>query len=229
LIHQGKSYPMTQHGFARDKQFECIESQGSAASFRLQQDEQSLRQYPFPFELDIHYALLGNRLMTVYTIRNQHDQELPFSIGGHPAFNWPLFSDTKAADYFIEFEQVEAEKIWQLENGLITKDLRPSPLSGKILELTPTLFDNDALIFPDVNSSRVFFGTKAGKGIAVSYVGLPDLGIWSKPGAPFVCIEPWLGHSSPQGFDGEFSDKPGVEKVAPFSERQLSYSFEILA
>ena len=236
LIHQDTSYPMSQHGFARDKTFECIDEEGAFLSFRLKEDDNTLRQYPFPFEFLVNYALIANRLMIVYTVRNYHDQELPFSVGGHPAFNWPLLPDTNPQDYAIYFEQTEPFDIWQLEEGLIHPALRASPLQDKKIQLEKTLFDHDALIFPDLNSESVFYGISDDnseqqgskkRGLKISYAGFPDLGIWSKPNAPFVCIEPWVGHSSPMLFDGEFTDKPGVEVLPPYSERSFSYSIEV--
>lgn len=228
LIHEGNNYPLTQHGFARDKNFECIDEDGAFLSFRLKEDEDTLSRYPFPFEFLVNYALIANRLMIVYTVRNYHDQELPFSVGAHPAFNWPLIPGTDAQDYAITFERDEPFDIWQLEEGLIHPALRASPLEGKTLKLKDGLFDNDALIFPDVNSESVFYGTKNNRGLKISYAGFPDLGIWSKPGAPFVCIEPWVGHSSPMLFEGDFKEKPGVITLPPFSERSFSYSIEVL-
>ncbi|MDH5546975.1 MAG: aldose 1-epimerase family protein [Gammaproteobacteria bacterium] len=227
LIHQGKPYPMTQHGFARDMEFECIEQENSLLMFRLTDNEQTRCQYPFLFELLVSYALLGSRLMIVYTVRNYHEQELPFSIGGHPGFNWPLLPDTISSDYHIRFEHEEAAHIWQLKNGLISQELRNSPLEGKSLMLSAELFENDALIFPDLNSQSVSYQTKDGKGITFDFTGFPDLGIWTKPGAPFICIEPWSGHASPESFAGEFTEKPGVHVLPPFSEHSLSYSVNI--
>lgn len=227
LKHNGKTYTMKQHGIARDREYENIENGSSVLSFRLRSDSASLQQYPFKFELVISYALIANRLMIVYTVRNHHDNDLPFSIGGHPAFNLPLITTENPEDYQIEFEQPESQEIYQLEDGLIAPALRPSPLNGTQLNLSPGLFDNDALIFPELNSSKVFYGNDNGKGLTVSFAGFPDLGIWSKPNAPFVCIEPWAGHSSPLEYDGEFKDKPGILILPPYSERSLSYSIEV--
>jgi galactose mutarotase-like enzyme len=179
------------------------------------------------YHLLVNYALIANRLMIVYTVRNYHDQELPFSVGGHPAFNWPLLPGTDARDYFIEFEQAEPLDIWQLEDGLVHPALRPSPVKDKRLLLRADLFDHDALIFPDINSESVFYGNDDAKGLRISYSGFPDLGIWSKPGAPFVCIEPWVGHASPMQFEGEFMQKPGVIVLPSYSERSFSYTLEI--
>ena len=95
--------------------------------------------------------------------------------------------------------------------------------------LDDSLFVDDALIFDAPTSRSVRFGAPGEPGIEVAWENLPELGVWTKPGAPYLCIEPWQGFSDPQDFAGEFRDKPGVIEVPPGGERRFAMNVTIEA
>jgi galactose mutarotase-like enzyme len=141
---------------------------------------------------------------------------MPASLGYHPAFAWPLPYGEARAAHFIEFETDEPAPIRRLDgNGLLAPEHLLTPVQNRRLNLKDELFSADALIFDQLSSRTVTYGSEVGPRIAVSFPGVPFLGVWSKPAAPFICIEPWQGVTDPQGFNGELKDKPGSVLVPP--------------
>jgi galactose mutarotase-like enzyme len=228
LRHRGKLYPMTQHGFARDHRFESVEQGTNSCTLVLTDNEATRARYPFAFRLEVTYTVEHADLTVAFDISNTGDENLPASIGAHPAFNWPLLPGLAKEAYTLHFSDDEPAPIRRLEGGLMRAKPEPSPIRGNTLALSERLFDDDAVIFDRLASSSVRYAAERGPSIEMSWEGLPELGIWSKPGgAAFVCIEPWHGFASPSDFDGEFSDKPGVMRIAPGEKRSLGYRVRI--
>ncbi len=212
----GAAYPMRKHGFARHSAFEIIAHQPDRAVFRLADSAETRAAYPFAFVLEIEFAIEGATLSMTATITNPGDVPLPASFGFHPAFAWPLPYGMPREGHRIMFGSHEAATIAKLgADGTVASEARETPLDGRSLRLRDALFDDDALIWPTVNSSRVTYGAPGAPVLDIDFAGSPSLGIWTKPGAAFVCIEPWHGIADPQGYAGEFSDKPGVFTVPP--------------
>ena len=214
LRHNGKSYPMTQHGFARDSRFNWEEQGVDACSLALQDSAATRLKYPFSFKLRASFALEGTTLVVGTTISNTGDVMLPASIGAHPAFQWPLSGATEDAIHRITFAEPEPAPVRRLSGGLLMAEHTPSPVVGRELVLTKSLFDADALILDQVASTSLRYEAPGAGAIDIAWQGFRELGIWSaQKGARFVCIEPWYGFASPEDFDGEFSDKPGVMQI----------------
>jgi galactose mutarotase-like enzyme len=188
----------------------------AAAVFRLKADAASLLRYPFVFELDVHYVLQGATLSITSWVRNLGETSMPASFGYHPAFRWPLPFGRPRSSHFIEFATDEPSPARRLDaNGLLSSDRQATPIVDRRLGLDDALFKNDVLIFDAVRSRFVTYGADDGPRIRVSYPDAPYLGLWTKPGAGFICIEPWHGIADPQGYSGDFADKPGIFMVAP--------------
>jgi galactose mutarotase-like enzyme len=213
----GETYHLSRHGFARGKVFEVVATSDSTALFRLKADESTLPIYPFLFELDVRFAVSGPTLSVTIYVRNIGAEQLAASVGFHPGFRWPLPYGRDRAKHFIEFTNDEPAPIRRLDAiGLVAPQAQPTPVSNRRLELTDSLFANDALIFAQLRSRSCTYGAADGPRIRVDFPDSPYLGIWTKPnGAPFICIEPWQGIADPEGFSGEFAAKPGVFTVAP--------------
>jgi galactose mutarotase-like enzyme len=224
LRHQGKTYPMTQHGFARDQVFEWVERGAASCSLVLRDGAETRARYPFAFRLAVHYRLQATELEVTLEITNTGGEMLPASIGAHPAFNWPLVEGVAKDSCRLAFSDEEVEPIRRLKDGLMREKPEPTPIQGKTLVLSEQLFDDDALILDRVASRSVRYAADRGPSLEVSWDGFRELGIWSKPGgAGFVCIEPWRGFASPSDFDGEFADKPGVMHIAPGAREVVTY------
>ncbi|HEY3656441.1 MAG TPA: aldose 1-epimerase family protein [Steroidobacteraceae bacterium] len=210
-----KTYHLSRHGFARDKLFSIEKTTASTAVFRLSADEASFQVYPFRFELDVHFELTGPTLSMTTWVRNKGDEDMPASCGYHPAFRWPLPFGQQRSSHFIEFETDEPAPIRRIDSaGLLTPERQPTPIAHRRLALTDALFQEDVVIFDQIKSRSVLYGGKDGPRIQVSFPDAPFLGVWTKPGAQFICIEPWHGVTDSAGFSGNFKDKAGVFVIA---------------
>jgi galactose mutarotase-like enzyme len=228
LHHRGKSYPMTQHGFARDSRFEWLDRGRGSCRLVFTDNAQTRAHYPFAFRLTVTYSLRGADLEVSFEIANPGPEMLPASIGGHPAFNWPLLPSVSKESYRLSFSRNEPAPIRRLKDGLLRPRPEPSPIRGRELALSETLFDDDAIILDKPASTSVRYAAAEGPSLEVSWDAFRELGIWSKPGgAPFLCIEPWRGFASPQEFDGEFADKPGLMHIKPSETERLSYRISV--
>ncbi len=217
----GAKFAMAKHGFARRSTFVVIEQTPDAATFRLADTPHTHAQFPFAFELDARFALEGCTLAMSVIVRNTGDVPLPASFGYHPAFAWPLPGGGARSDHNIAFAKNEPTSLRVLtEAGLIASETRTSPVVGRNLRLEDSLFARDVLIWTDLASRSLRYGSdKAWLDIA-----FPDtewLGIWTKPGAAFICVEPWAGLADPDGYEGDFRAKPGVMTLDPGAERSF--------
>jgi galactose mutarotase-like enzyme len=225
---RGKVYPMLRHGVARDHGFAWIER--SPQSCRLMQADtaETRARFPFAYRLTLTYTLRDADLDVALEIENPGDEVLACSIGGHPALHWPLLPGVPKESHRLTFSADEPAPIRRLKDGLLLPDLRPSPIRGRVLDLSERLFDEDAIILDKLASTSVRYAADKGPSLEMSWDGFRQLGIWSKPGSvPFLCIEPWYGYASPIDFDGEFTDKPGLMHIPPGETRSFRYTIGV--
>ncbi|WP_428376854.1 aldose 1-epimerase family protein [Lichenicoccus sp.] len=228
LLHRGAPTRLTQHGFARDRAFTFIERDVTGCRLVLEDDAQSRAIYPFAFRLEIAYGISGATLTVSYNLANPGLDVLPASLGAHPAFAWPLQPGLAASAHEILFDSEEPAPIRRLQDGLLRPDVAPTPVQGRRLQLTPALFEQDAVILEEPASRGLRYGIPDGPALRIGWTGFSQLGIWSKivgdGTAPFLCIEPWNGLASPQDFDGEFLDKPHLMLIPPGSSVSAAWT-----
>ena len=227
--YQNQKYNMSQHGFARDKEFELVINEVDFIEFRLKSDEKTLEIYPFSFELYLSYKLEKNSLIVSYKVINKSDDKMLFSIGAHPAFNWSLKEDEKKENYFLEFENIKETKRYFLnDKGLVYDSVDLKIIDNKIA-LNEELFKNDALVFEDFNIKTLTLkNSKNENFVKLNFENFPYLGIWSKPsGAPFICIEPWFGVADDENSNQNFEDKKGIITLQKDEIFSCFYSIEI--
>lgn len=225
----GTEYPMHRHGFARDMMFELARHEEHRAVFQLTDSEETRAHYPFAFLLEIGFTLDDATLMLDARIENRSDTVLPAQFGFHPALAWPLPYGQPREAHRIVFDTNEPEPLLELsQQGLVAEARRESPLDGRELRLHDALFRDDALIWDPVHSGMVRYGAAEGPRLEVAFPDTPRLGVWTKPGAHFVCIEPWHGLADPDGFTGDFRDKPGVFEIAPGDEKRIGMSVTLV-
>ena len=217
--HAGNRYSLPQHGFARRKEFALLERSDQHLTYALVPDVETRAAYPFAFALEISYRLLGGSVAVAYRVSNPGETALPFSIGGHPAFSCAWRPGDLLEDFSLTFDRPEQADTFLVRDGLIDLDeTRPVLAGERTLPLTKTLFDQNALVFGGLASSAVTLASRRHPNrVTVRFPGFPYLGIWSKPGAPFVCIEPWHGHADPTGRapGGSLETKPGIVILKP--------------
>ena len=215
LRHGGRSYRLTQHGFARDLPFAWVARSPGGCMLSLADTDATRERYPFPFRFEIRFAAENDSLVITYSVQNTGEAILPVSVGAHPAFRWPLQPGLPKEAYSLVFDADETAPLRGVSGGLLTPPDRPSPIHDHVLPLRPALFEDDALILPRPNSRSVRFAADHGPALTLAWAGFTQLGLWSKPGADFLCIEPWQGMASPPDFDGAFAEKPWLMLIPP--------------
>jgi len=219
----GVEYPLARHGFARKSRFDAVETGPGQVRFGLRDSPATRAHYPFAFALDLDFRLDGWRLEVTASVHNPGDRPLPFSFGFHPAFAWPLPGGAAKAAHCVTFAEPEPGGIRRLapDTGLLLPDPQPTPVRGRALMLDASLFRADALVWTDLASRSVHYGAPGGASLDLQFPDSPMLGMWQVPGAHYICIEPWQGYADPQGFDGEFINKPGLVMLAPGAVRSF--------
>ncbi|SEQ70985.1 Galactose mutarotase [Lachnospiraceae bacterium NE2001] len=227
----GKDYPMSQHGFARDMEFKMIKQpDGKKIIFKLDYNEETMEKYPFPFSLEIEYNLDGYKLTCKWRVTNLDKKPMYFQIGAHPAFMCPLKSKEKQSEYFLNFD-TDKELTYSLlsKNGLVEKEGNVLANDGGLVAIDEKMFDNDALIFEGSQVTKVSLCKPDGMQYVTVGFDAPLFGLWSPAGkgAPFICIEPWYGRADKEGFDGDISEREYVNKLAGHSIFEAEYYIEI--
>ncbi|KRA81437.1 aldose 1-epimerase family protein [Altererythrobacter sp. Root672] len=217
----GVEHPMPKHGFARVSPFDLVEHTETRALFRLSDNEVTRAAFPFAFVLEMEFALSGWALSMTATVRNPGSGPLPFSFGFHPAFAWPLPGGGEKESHEIVFADYEPQDICRIDaDGLVARR-EATPVDGRRLALRPELFEDDALIWDELASRTLTYGAPGGAALDIAFPDTPMLGIWQKPGARYICIEPWAGIADPADFEGDFCQKPGVVELEPGADRSL--------
>jgi len=219
-----KEYHLSRHGFAREMDFELVDKKENSVTFSIQSSEETLKVYPFIFELQIIYTLDKNSLNIEYKVMNNGKSKMPFSIGAHPAFALP----GNFENYAIQFEKEESLEYYLLENDLISNKTKTLELQNKLVPLNYQLFKNDALIFKTLESNSVTILKNSNPKLRVNFNNFPSLGIWTKMNAPFLCIEPWFGYSDTNENSGNLFEKEGIQILEENKTFRSEFSIEIL-
>ena len=219
----GSEYTMQKHGFARKRPFEVVSCARNEAVFVLRSDADTRACYPFDFELYVKFTLLGKTLHVIHTVVNQTGGEMYFSLGGHPGFNCAMGDR-------LEFDKTESLDTETIDGDSIRLPDKTPVLQGeKSITITEHIFDRDALILSGIRSKAVTL-RKASHAHEVRFTfgDVPYLGIWAKPGAPYVCIEPWCGVNDDRRVRADISEKDAIQRLPEGGVFDLAYTVEIL-
>ena len=229
--YNNKAYRLSRHGFARDMEFTVVEQTTSSVGFSLLSNADTLQKFPFEFGFDIEYLLQQDWLTVTYKVKNTGNDDMYFSVGGHPAFKVPIVEGTAYDDYYLEFNKTENAGRWPISaEGLIETDAEPFLLNTNKLPLRKELFYRDAIVFKNLRSDTVRLrSSKHDKGIEFNFPGFPYLGVWAAKDADFVCIEPWCGIADSVNSNQQLTEKEGINRLAPqgIFERSWGVGFEI--
>lgn len=224
----GKTYPLGLHGFARHCDFVVEEQHSDRVTLRLDDTEETRAQYPFAFALRVEYALEAEALTIALHVENKGLAALPYACGLHPGLRWP-FDGGAPTDYRIVFDEAENPYVPVIApGGLFSTETRPASMRGRALPLSPEVFSREALCFLEARSRRLIFARQDGAALRVELEDFPHIALWSRPGAPFLCIEPWTGHGDPVGFAGELADKPSMRLLAPGRRARHAARFSLV-
>ena len=227
----GKTFSLPRHGFARKRQFSLVDFEPASAHFRLRWDEETFQVYPFHFELELRFRLIDATLDIVACVKNlENEKTLPASFGFHPALCWPLPYGELRSAHSLKFEKDEPAAIRRVDTeGLILTGKLPTPVVKRELALHDELFKTDAIIFDDIASRRLRYGAARGPQLEIAFPTMPHLAIWTKPGAGFICVEPWHGFADPEGYSGDIREKPGIVLLPPGTAKEFGMSITLLA
>ncbi|WP_296572861.1 aldose 1-epimerase family protein [Phreatobacter sp.] len=211
----GTERPMGVHGFAATRLFRCLAADEASCSLELAADAATRALYPFAFRLTVTHALTDEGLVTTLSVANDGNRPMPYAMGLHPGFRWPL-SGERREGHVILFAEAEGPTVPVIAaGGLFSDDRRPVPLDGTRLALGDAVFAAEALCFLKARSRSWALEAPDGARLTMALDGFPHLALWSKPGAPFLCMEAWTGHGDPVGFAGDLADKPSMRLLAP--------------
>ncbi len=228
--YNGNSYQMSQHGFARDKEFKLLSSSENELKFVLKSDSETKEKYPFDFELEIGYRIENETVTVSWKVHNVSDKDMYFSIGGHPAFLCPINENEVQTDYKIRFDAgdvITASVIG--EGGTLTSTKKSYGLNGGYMNITASLFDDDALIIENNQAHEVSLCTPDKVPYLTVSFDAPLFGVWSPVGknAPFICIEPWYGRCDSADFEGDLSEREWGNSLKAGETFNASYTISI--
>ena len=223
----GTIYPMAQHGFARRSEFALAESTAMMCRYELAASAATQAVYPFDFQLAVTHAIEGRALTVTAEVTNRDQKAMPFGLGFHSAFVWPLPGAAGHA-HVVTLDNKSEPPLVRLQGGLINPAPLPSPFKDGRLVLDHAMFDEDAMIFPQGAGEGLTYGAEGGPTMRFRFENLPNLALWTKAGAPFLCIEPWHGTAAEAGSSGELSKRPSTTILAPGAIARFAFSVEIL-
>lgn len=224
----GKSYEMAQHGFARRSEFVLAAQDDTMCRFELRASETSRVAYPFDFVLSLIHRVDGRRLTVSAEVENRDSQPMPFGLGFHPAFVWPL-PDAAGKRHTVTLDNGAEPARAGLEEGLIKPGKLASSFKSGRLALDQALFVADALVFPEGAGTGLTYAAEGGPALKFFFENLPNLALWQKPGAPFICIEPWHGLAAEAGGSDDLAKRPYSLSLQPGEKAHFAFSVELPA
>ena len=220
----GVEYDMPKHGFARRMMWQFVCQDENSLCFRLLSTEETLKVYPFKFDLTVIFTLHNNSLSVTHLVSNNNDTTMYFSIGAHPAFNCEIGDKL----VFDKKETLYCEKI-DLEKSLLLGDKSAYLNDETDIVITKDIFNEDALILSGMESKYITLKSdKHSSSVRFYFGNAPYLGIWAKPGASYVCIEPWEGINDSVEKADDFSQKRGIIDLSPNEIYAFGWEAEIL-
>ncbi len=227
----GKTCEMGRHGFARGSEFAPVEQGEDFVTLELRESGDTLARYPFPFSLKITHRLLEDGFSTALTVKNTGAAPMPFCVGAHTAIRCPLQPGERFEDYELLFDEPErADSHLLSPQGIILHDGRRPMLDGSRMALDYRTFEEmDTVIFSMLRSGKVsLLHRETGQGVQLDFHEFPMVAFWTKPGAPYLCMEPWQGCAAWDNESGKFEDKPFCVTLEPGREKSLTYAFHIV-
>jgi len=220
--YNGETYTLPKHGFARKSEFSVMHRKPNYTVLALSDNEKTRLVYPFAFFLSAEYRLEGKKLQVINKVYNRGDQTMYFSFGSHPAFNLEVGGK-------VVFSEKEPLKTVLTDSYGLTVGTKTLNACGDTIVIDEHIFDNDALFLPNMKSTSAKLVTKDGEDVLrMTYGKVPYLGLWAKPNAPYVCIEPWFGMCDSYDVSGKIEEKPAILSLKPEKEFVFSYEIEFI-
>lgn len=223
---EGARYPMAQHGFARRSEFALVESGDDFCRFELAAGQATRSIYPFDFLLSVEHRVEGAAVAVTAEVTNRDHRPMPFGIGFHPAFLWPL-PGCEGQEHTIRLDSGGAPALARLEGGLVDPEPLPSPFVDGVLTLDRGRFTGDTMIFLDGAGAGLRYGAE-GAEVHLTWENLPNLAFWTKQAeAPFICLEPWHGTAAAVGRGDGIEERPSTVLLGPGATGRYGFRAEV--
>jgi galactose mutarotase-like enzyme len=224
VAYDGDLRPMTKHGFARQAVFDLTDQSATRCTHRLLPDADRRAAFPFEFALHVTHALSGTSLRVSARVENRDTRPMPFGFGFHPAFVWPL-PGAGRAPHQIRLDNGAEPALARIDGaGRLLPDHLPSPFEAGVLTLSHDMFGDDAMIFPQGAGAGLTYGPANGPQLRFAFENLPNLALWQKPGAPYLCIEPWHGLNAPLGAGPDMTERPATMVLAAGDVAEFAFT-----
>lgn len=218
----GKTYPMKQHGFARTSDFTIESADRTSAVLTLTDSPATREIYPFAFALTIAYRLDGTTLGTTATVENRDSAPMPFQFGFHPGFAWPL-PRARGEAHQVVLGNGGEPPLHRLDGAtkLLLAESLPSPFRDGVLTPQAAMFEDDAMLFLSGAGDHFAFVAAGGTRLDMRVTNLPEFALWQKPGAPYLCLEPWHGTTPFTGTGDALETRNGAAVLPPGETMQF--------
>lgn len=226
LTIDGEAFKMGQHGFARRSEFVLAASEAAMCRHELAATAATKEIYPFDFLLAVEHRVDGACLTVAVEVVNRDVRAMPFGFGFHPAFVWPL-PDASGRPHKVRLDNRSEPALARLKGGLLNSNRLASPFRNGELVLDHAMFEEDAMIFPEGAGTGLSYGADGGPTLEFRFENLPNLALWTKPGAPYICVEPWHGMAADAGGSTELASRPYSQTLAPAARTRFAFSVEI--
>ena len=198
--------------------------------FTLESDEETLQKYPYPFLLELGYELREKSVAVKWNVKNPGQEQMYFSIGGHPAFLCPIEEGTRQTDYRIRLDEPKKVVVSTLCGPLASGKTAELSLENGEIPVTEHLFDQDALVIEHDQAHSVALVKPDGEAYLTVTFDAPLFGIWSPPKkqAPFICIEPWYGRCDRVDFAGDWTEREWGQRLEAEESFAVEYQITIV-
>lgn len=219
--YNSKEYVLPKHGFASEKEFEGTKLSETKAQFVLKADDETLKCYPFEFELTITFELKGNKLVVTNTVKNCGEDKMYYSVGAHEGYYCPEGIE----DYYIEFEQPQILDSYILDGNLLENKAIRVMENDAVFPLKYEYFAVDALVFKKINFHKASLVHKnSNKRITLEFNDSNYFLLWTKPDAKYICLEPWNGIQDIVGSNYDISVKEGIESLSSYNIKEVVHT-----
>lgn len=211
----GVKYPMAPHGFARGSDFNVEDARANHVRLTLEAPAETRTSFPFAFRLTAAYRVENNAINVEAAVTNLDRSPMPFQFGYHPGFVWPLPNSAGRPHQLVLGNGGEPACCRVDNDKLLLNATHPSPFVAGKLSPEPGMFDANAMIFPHGAGDSFVFSAEGGASMSMRTKNLPNFAVWQKPGAPYLCLEPWHGTAPFAGTGDHLEDRNGRAKLAP--------------
>jgi len=223
--YKGNTYNMKSHGFSGSADFAVREHTADSLTLFIEDNEETKKCYPFDYVLRVTYRLEGKKLQVRYEVENKSADTMYFSIGSHEGYYCPEGIE----EYDVILPEPETLESSVLEGPILGNNKIQVLENSDTLALKYDYFTEDALVFTNIKArSATLRHRNSRKAVRVYFPDREYFLLWTKPGAPYICMEPWCGISDRVGSDQNFKTKEGIRSVAPGQQFVSAHTVEIL-